>query len=76
MNITANNTRCSKFIIQGKDDILIKIEKHLTKAVKDNMCIASYERKQSQAKIRIHIKKFLKLFIKKYSLTSIIVNFI
>ena len=41
-------------------DHLIKIEKHLTKAVKDNMCIASYERKQSQAKIRMHIKKFLR----------------
>ena len=51
------------------------MEKHLTKAVKDNICIAWHERKQSQAKIRIHIKKFLKPFIKSYSLISIVVNF-
>ena len=44
------------------DDILIKIAKDLTKTVKDNMCPAWHERKQAQAKMRMHIKKLLKKY--------------
>ena len=43
-----------------EDDILIKIAKDLTKTVKENMCPAWHERKQAQAKMRMHIKKLLK----------------
>ena len=44
------------------DDILIKIAKELTKTVKENMCPAWHERKQAQAKMRLHIKKLLKKY--------------
>lgn len=44
------------------DDILIKIAKDLTKTVKENMCPAWHERKQAQAKMRLHIKKLLKKY--------------
>lgn len=46
-----------------EDDILIKIAKDLTKTVKENMCPAWHERKQAQAKMRMHIKKLLKNMI-------------
>ena len=45
-----------------EDDILIKIAKDLTKTVKENMCPAWHERKQAQAKMRMHIKKLLKKY--------------
>ncbi|MGL6105635.1 type I restriction endonuclease subunit R [Romboutsia sp.] len=45
-----------------EDDILIKIAKDLTKTVKANMCPAWHERKQAQAKMRMHIKKLLKKY--------------
>lgn len=44
------------------DDILIKIAKDLTKTVKENMCPAWHERKQTQAKMRLKIKKLLKKY--------------
>lgn len=44
------------------DDFLIKIAKDLTKTVKENMCPAWHERKQAQAKMRLHIKKLLKKY--------------
>ena len=44
------------------DDILIKIAKDLTKAVKANMCPDWHERKQAQAKMRMKIKKLLKKY--------------
>ena len=49
-------------IASMEDDILIKIAKDLTKTVKENMCPAWHERKQAQAKMRMHIKKLLKKY--------------
>ncbi len=49
-------------IASVEDGILIKRVKDLTKTVKENMCPTSYERKQAQAKMRVHIKKLLKKY--------------